>query len=673
MVSPPSTPRWAAVDHPDIPEIGDDDAFDELAMKLALYFNEAISLPHSFDDLRSLPYGRILSPLTVYLSDNVHHPGIVSALLALKGHFTALEENSDEPGLNEARGYACEFVAWQFLTSLSEREAIDFLLFDLAPEASNGEPDSESEVRTNGGQRTDAPGRATDRTPLLESQHVQGSSNSGGRDSSASTARSATAAPGFTAQFVNLSALEIAAVTGAKKFLSQRPVQKMINGLWRGDIVFWETLSVDSVKHPRFYTRRADIFCRLRVPRYLKVFETLFFTVFLFLFYVVLYHKSYWRVTPMEILLYIWIVGFAYDEFGEFSDAGQISFYASDFWWVWDISIVLVGTSFFVLRVVGLTMSSTVIIELAFDVLGLEALFLVPRIFSLLSLHPYFGTLIPCLTEMTKDFVKFLSLVIILYLGFLTTFISLARGLYTPRQMAWILVKVFFGSSYLGLEVAQEISPVFGPPVMLIFLVLTNFLLITSLISLLSNSLDKVLEHAREEYLFIYSVYVLEASTSNRLTYYLPPLNLIPLLLRPLRLVLPSERLRSARILLLKVSHLPFIAAIWVYEQLIERTRKRGTVSIKGPETLSRARGSLLLPANTRHANMGIHELSPGNSGSGGGRPGRSSSDNRPQTRTGRSATESHLEALVLQLVEEVKQLTTVVSQLQEREAGMAS
>ena len=76
-------------------------------------------------------------------------------------------------------------------------------------------------------------------------------------------------------------------------------------------------------------------------------------------------------------------------------------------------SIVVVGTAFFVLRklvipfvvfspdqnlgVVGLsgvTNSSKDVIEMAYDVLGLEALFLVPRIFSLLSLNPYFGTLV---------------------------------------------------------------------------------------------------------------------------------------------------------------------------------------------------------------------------------------------------------------------------------------
>lgn len=38
--------------------------------------------------------------------------------------------------------------------------------------------------------------------------------------------------------------------------------------------------------------------------------------------------------------------------------------------------------------------ASAKVTDLAFDVLGLEALFLVPRIFSLLSLNPYFGTLV---------------------------------------------------------------------------------------------------------------------------------------------------------------------------------------------------------------------------------------------------------------------------------------
>jgi hypothetical protein len=95
--------------------------------------------------------------------------------------------------------------------------------------------------------------------------------------------------------------------------------------------------------------------------------------------------------------------------------------------------------------------------------------------------------------------------------------------------------------------------------------------------------------HARDEYLFQYSIYVLESSsTSSRLTYFFPPLvspptlpiraadtsanpeclgqNLIALLFRPLRLILPAQTLRQLRIFILKATHAPFVAIIFAYE-----------------------------------------------------------------------------------------------------------
>lgn len=168
---------------------------------------------------------------------------------------------------------------------------------------------------------------------------------------------------------------------------------------------------------------------------------------------------------------------------------------------------------------------------------------------------------------MTKDFVKFLAVVLILYLGFLTTFAMLARDTFSVRHISWILVYVFFGSSYMGFDTATKISPMLGPPLMMVFVALTNILLLTSLISLLSNSLTKVMDHAREEYLFQYSLFVLEASASRRLTYYLPPLNLIPLILfRPLRPFVHADTLRQLRITTLKVTHWPFVLVIWACE-----------------------------------------------------------------------------------------------------------
>ncbi|KAJ9669477.1 hypothetical protein H2201_000344 [Coniosporium apollinis] len=349
----------------------------------------------------------------------------------------------------------------------------------------------------------------------------------------------------FAASFESLNALEIAAVCGAKKFLSQRVIQKMINGIWR---------------------------------------------------------------------------------VGEYQDAGH-AFYATDFWSLWDIGIVAVGVAFLITRVIGLVRHSHDIVDTSFDILALEALFLVPRICSLLSLNQYFGTLIPCLKEMTKDFVKFLSLVVILYLGFLTTFTLLARGHFTPGEMSWILIKVFFGSSYLGFDVAQEISPYLGPPVMII-------------------------EHARDEYLFVYSV------------------NLIPLLLRPLRLLLPSEKIRSARIMLLKATHLPHVGAIWIYENgrqyLAERHIARDSVvsSMGGPQSATtkgamkrtKLRASLkaprlLVPATLVQASL-----------DGGSPTGGSPLHRRRVTGESYESNED-LRSLVIRLSSQVSELTAMIAQ----------
>ena len=49
----------------------------------------------------------------------------------------------------------------------------------------------------------------------------------------------------------------------------------------------------------------------------------------------------------MEVLLYVWIAAFAYEEIGEFRDAGTL-FYAADFWSLWDIGIIGVGLAFLI-------------------------------------------------------------------------------------------------------------------------------------------------------------------------------------------------------------------------------------------------------------------------------------------------------------------------------------
>lgn len=66
--------------------------------------------------------------------------------------------------------------------------------------------------------------------------------------------------------------------------------------------------------HSADVLRRSDPYARLRVPRYLKAFEVVFFAVLLALYYAVLVQRNFDSISTTEIFLYIFLAGFAYDE-----------------------------------------------------------------------------------------------------------------------------------------------------------------------------------------------------------------------------------------------------------------------------------------------------------------------------------------------------------------------
>jgi len=73
-------------------------------------------------------------------------------------------------------------------------------------------------------------------------------------------------------------------------------------------------------------------------------------------------------------------------EFAEFWDAGA-AFYVTDFWSIWDIGIIATGLAFFIARMIGLARRDCHIMDIAFDILSVEALFLVPRYVSIIAFN----------------------------------------------------------------------------------------------------------------------------------------------------------------------------------------------------------------------------------------------------------------------------------------------
>lgn len=376
-------------------------------------------------------------------------------------------------------------------------------------------------------------------------------------------------------------ALELAVYSTAKHFLANPTIQQILNDIWTGKIVFWKDINSHSHKETLIYptcyvlaTRRIpDAYTRLRVPRYRQFFMTINYIILLGLYFSLLFIQKkaddYFEMnfTFVEIVLDLFFLGFVVEKYSQEADR---------YWSTFDLLVNLDFVVFLVLRIYAFVINDIWLTKLSFDVLSLEAILLFPRVFSLLSIYPYYGILLPCLKTLTKDFVKFTTIIAICYFGFLTTFAFLGRGDFTTNEMFWLLVRVFFGSSFAGFDEAPKIHPMFGSLLMLVFVMLTNVLLLTVLISILSTRFSKMMNNAREEYTLLFAESVVEA-TSDRVTYLYPPLNLIPLLLRPLRLFLTKNQQRQVKIVTLKLTHFPLVVLIWSFENFVVVYHKQMT------------------------------------------------------------------------------------------------
>lgn len=202
----------------------------------------------SFEDMRHESRGHRLRQLVHALAEDSHNPFIIVALMILKWEFTNAAD--DDWGLNESRGTACEFVAWQFLCHLNQSETIEFLLEELPIPRRNSTNILEVERGTSGF----AFASDNEATPLL-SRSTSPLNLLGFGQGSSGVQQNSDEMQDFSRyyQFFGLNALEIAAVAHAKRFLSQRVVQRVMNDIWNGRIVFWDSLTVNSTKKPQIF------------------------------------------------------------------------------------------------------------------------------------------------------------------------------------------------------------------------------------------------------------------------------------------------------------------------------------------------------------------------------------------------------------------------------------
>ncbi|KAI5479025.1 receptor-activated ca2+-permeable cation channel [Pseudohyphozyma bogoriensis] len=341
-------------------------------------------------------------------------------------------------------------------------------------------------------------------------------------------------------------ALELAVFSKAKRFVKSPLVMQVVGAIYDGTITYTPSSGTHSLLNDDYKTRpvvqvydwKQQPFLdhyRLRVPAIRNRLEFLTFTTIMVLFLLTQTSRSADHVTLWEVLFVLWSLGFALDELASIQENG-ISAYFLSVYNALDFTFLLVFFAYLGLRIQGLTAS-----------------------------------------------------------GFLCALWVLAKpgGVWHIGNISWLMFKIWLGNSFLGFEAAQQFHPFYGPLLIVMFAILSQTLLLTILISLLSNTFAAVQANAETELLNQKALRTIERVKSDALTSYAPPLNLAAFaILFVAKPFVTPRKFHSLNVLLIKTFNLPVLVFLALHTRL--RYRKASGTAAK--ITLETARALASLP-----------------------------------------------------------------------------
>jgi hypothetical protein len=485
-----------------------------------------------------------------------------------------------------------------------------------------------------------------------------------------------TATPRFRAP-MRISTVEIAIRAQAKRFLAHPLVVQQLEAIWAGTIVFHsaaDTLhrrpsqqdgqqntsygavgpqpSSRAQKQPqgraakaqaaqaalRPDTRRsvslydpsdASLFklSRLRVPRYRQLFSTLSYAIMLGLFLAVLVERSL-DITALELVFWFWSAGYMLDELVGFNEQG-FGLYIMSVWNAFDIGILFLFVAYYVLRLYGILMPDVrkrYMANMAYDVLASTAILLFPRLFSVLDHYRYFSQLLIAFRMMAVDLVAILILIVIACSGFFVAFtLSFSDKDFNAASAAYALFQIVMGFTPAAWELWPDYN-LLGKSILVVFLIICHFLIVTILITVLTNSFMAIVQNANEEHQFLFAVNTISMVKSDALFSYVAPTNVLGWLLAPLRYVMSFRHFVKMNRTIIKVTHVPILFSICLYErvflarQVYEPTdlvEQRGRAparlpafSVRGPPDLFSPGARLREPSvTTFHKDRALEEV----------------------------------------------------------------
>ncbi|KAI5833279.1 hypothetical protein K523DRAFT_370042 [Schizophyllum commune Tattone D] len=386
-------------------------------------------------------------------------------------------------------------------------------------------------------------------------------------------------------------AIELAIVGKAKRFIKCSPCQKVIDAIWSGKCVYQaessHSILSDTYKRtPIHYydPHKAPLLdhYRLKVPSVRAVLEFWNFVLLFILFVVAIEYSERDHINTAEIVFMVYALGFSLEKFAAMQEHG-IRVYTKGTWNGFDIALVSTYLVYLFLRLYGQLHNSKWARSLGIDLLALIACLLFPRL-AFVTLKD--NLMVLALRAMIVQFLLLMMIAAFCFCGFLYALWTLSRNEpwpYSATQIAWWMLDIWFGLDASGFEKATNFHPYFGPVLMVTYACLSNTLLLTVLVSILTNTFATISEDALAEAMFRRAVSTIEGVKADSLFSYHPPINLLAVcVMFPLSFILTPRWFHKVNVFCIRLTSFPILLGIALYER---QAKKHGTTTFS--DTLS--------------------------------------------------------------------------------------
>ncbi|KAK9762447.1 Calcium channel yvc1 [Basidiobolus ranarum] len=362
------------------------------------------------------------------------------------------------------------------------------------------------------------------------------------------------------------SVIELAIDIHATLFLADYEAQKCIHAIWNGEILQNEDVNGNTYFIKYEPNESTSLWKhinpeRLNVPRYQDGLRVFLFLCFLGLYTYVVNNRTI-KPEPLEWLVYIWILGYIFEEFRLIYEGGMFYLYSI---WHW-INIMMYSLFFlsFAFRVAALFAVSQRKMEsyndIAYDLLSVMAVFLWVKAVSLLDSWKFFGNMIIVLQAMIKDSMMFFLLLPWGFIGFFQSFYALGRG---PEETGFEAITAFslLSRAFLSdanFDLAISYHSIYGGLLFGLYLFFTVVLLLNILVALFNSSYVRITDEAEREYIALFTFKVFTYLKSPDQFPFPAPFNLIEVfLIIPTSLVLTTENYA-------KLNHIVLSGLLWI-------------------------------------------------------------------------------------------------------------